>query len=587
MAPRLAEAWTLNVLLVEDDAADARRMIDVLAQYEGVSFRVERALGVEDGLRILSEQTFDAMVLDLSLPEGHGLTAFLRAKEAAPSVPIVVVTGEDDESLAVDSVGLGAQEYLVKTDARFLPRTLVNAIHRHRVLRELRSARQREHYLANHDGMTGLLNRYAFSDRLREAIARAERSGERFGLLFLDLDDFKAINDSLGHPAGDDVLRAFARRLDRTTRRSDPTARFGGDEFTVLVHGDPSDAVLERVARRILSIVDEPFALLGQDYALGMSIGIAAYPDDGRDPDVLVRNADTAMYQAKARGRNRLCFYSTGMNAAVAERLRVASHIRQAAVRNEFILHYQPQIDLVEGEVVGVEALVRWRDPDGGLASAASFVPAAERLGLIESIGEWVAQQACRDAVRLGEALGAPLEMAVNVSQQQLCDPRFVAAVTEALSAAGLAPGRLALELTESATLDATAAIEALRLLRRSGVRLALDDFGTGWAHLAALRALPFDVLKIDRSFVSRVAEEPVDQAIVTAILALARAVGCAVIAEGVETEAQLGALARLGCSRAQGFLFSEPLPLDKLEILLGQPEPPWAELLRALEVGS
>jgi diguanylate cyclase (GGDEF)-like protein len=583
VAARLDEAWVLSVLLVEDDPADARRLTDALAQYEGVTFHVEQATGVEDGLRILREQTFDVMVLDLSLPEGHGLTAFLRAKEAAPSVPIVVVTGEDDESLALDSVGLGAQEYLVKSAARFLPRTLVNAVHRHRVLRELRSARQREHYLATHDSMTGLLNRHAFNDRLREAIARAERGNERLGLLFLDLDDFKAINDSLGHPAGDDILRAFARRLDRSTRRGDPTARFGGDEFTVLVHDDPGPRALETVASRILSIVEEPFALLGQDYSLGLSIGIAIFPHDGRDPDVLVRNADTAMYQAKSRGRNRLCFYSNGMNAAVAERLRVSHQIRQATHRGEFSLHYQPQLDLAEGEVTGVEALVRWRDPDGGLATAASFVPAAERLGLIESIGEWVLQQACRDAVRIAQETGTRLDLAVNVSHQQLGDPRFPGIVEQALEASGLDPARLSLEITESVAMDPGHAIETLRLLRRSGVRVALDDFGTGYAHLTALRALPVDVLKIDRSFVERVADERTDQAIVTAVLALARAVGCAAVAEGVETQAQLRALAQLGCSRVQGFLFSEPLPLDKLVTLLREPEPPWAELLRAL----
>jgi diguanylate cyclase (GGDEF)-like protein len=581
MSLRLDDAWTLAVLLVEDDDGDARRMSDVLAQYEGVSFRIERAASVEAGLQALSACSFDVMLLDLSLPEGEGLTAFLRAKEAAPSVPIVVLADEDDESLAVDSVGLGAQEYLVKSDARFLPRTLVNAVHRHRVLRELRSARQREHFLATHDGLTGLLNRHAFGDRLREAIARAERTGERLGVLFVDLDDFKSINDSLGHPAGDEILRTFARRLDHTTRKGDPTARFGGDEFTVLVHGNPSDAALEVIARRLLAIVEEPFDLLGQAYALGMSIGIAAFPHDGHDPDVLVRNADTAMYQAKARGRNRFCFYSTGMNAAVAERLRVASQIRQAASRGEFVLHYQPQVDLVDGEITGVEALVRWRDPDGGLASAASFIPAAERLGLIESIGEWVMQQACRELAGLWAAHGARFPLAVNVSHQQLADPRFPAGVLDTLRGAGIAPGDLTLEITESVAMDVGPGLDALRALRRAGVHLALDDFGTGYAHLKALRALPVNVLKIDRCFVARVGDEPVDQAIVTAILAMARAVGCTAIAEGVETEAQLRALHRLGCGQAQGFLFSEPLPADKLALLLAEPEPPWAPMLR------
>lgn len=582
MSLRRDEAWTLAVLLVEDDDADARRMSDVLAQYEGVSFRIERAASVEAGLQALSACSFDVMLLDLSLPEGQGLTAFLRAKEAAPSVPIVVLADEDDESLAVDSVGLGAQEYLVKSDARFLPRTLVNAVHRHRVLRELRSARQREHYLATHDGLTGLLNRQAFGDRLREAIARAERAGERLGVLFVDLDDFKSINDGLGHPAGDEILRTFARRLDHTTRKGDPTARFGGDEFTVLVHGNPSDAALETIARRLLAIVEEPFDLLGQSYALGMSIGIAIYPHDGRDPDELVRNADTAMYQAKARGRNRSCFYSTGMNAAVAERLRVASQIRRAASRGEFVLHYQPQVDIADGEITGVEALVRWRDPDGGLASAASFVPAAERLGLIESIGEWVMRQAARELAELRAAHGTRLPLAVNVSHQQLADPHFAAGVLDTLRAAGIAPGDLTLEITESVALDVGPGLDALRALRRAGVKLALDDFGTGYAHLEALRALPVNVLKIDRCFVARLGDQPVDQAIVTAILAMARAVGCAVIAEGVEAEAQLRALQRLGCGRAQGFLFSEPLPADKVALLLAQAEPPWAPMLRA-----
>lgn len=585
MARALDDRWTLDVLLVEDDPAQAERVARVLAGYEGAAFRVRTAEGVEDALQLLVDQRFDAMVLDLSLPEGHGLTAFLRAKEAAPTIPIVVIADEDDESLALDSIGLGAQEYLVKSDAHFLPRMVLNAVHRHRVLSELRSARQREHYLATHDSLTGLLNRYSFVERLKESIARADRSGERLALLFLDLDDFKAINDALGHPAGDEILRTFAERLNRGTRRGDPAARFGGDEFTVLVHGSVDEGGIEKIARRLLGVVEDPFVLLGEEYALGLSIGIASFPGDGRDPDILLRNADTAMYQAKSRGRNRFCFYAKGMNAMVAERLRVSTGIRQAASRGELLLHYQPEVEVSEGAIVAVEALVRWRDADGGLAAPASFIPAAERLGLIETIGGWVLREACLQAARWQRELGQSPRIAVNISSQQLTHPLFMDVVEDALGAAGLPAERLELEITESVMLDeADFAPEALQRLRRLGVRIVLDDFGTGYATLQALRILPADALKIDRSFVEHVDSEVVDQGIVRAILTMARTIGCDAVAEGVETRAQLHTLYRLGCTRMQGFLFATPVPASKFEHLLREPDPPWAALLAELE---
>jgi diguanylate cyclase (GGDEF)-like protein len=580
-------SWRIRILLVEDIPPDTSQIRRVLADYQGADFEVEQVRSVEAALGLLIERRFDAMLLDVSLPEGHGLTAFLRAKEAAPTIPVVVLADEDDESLALDAISLGAQDHLVKSDARFLPRTVLSAIHRHGVLSDLRSAKQREHFLATHDSLSGLLNRYAFIERLNDSIARAERSDIRLGVLFVDLDDFKAINDTLGHTIGDEILRALGRRLEGITRATDTVARWGGDEFTILIHEVKGEENVVVLARRLLELVEEPFLLAGKEYRIGMSIGIAVFPDDGRDCETLVRNADTAMYQAKARGQNRYYFFSKGMNASAAERLRVGNSLRQAIAGKEILVHYQPQVDLATGEIVTVEALARWRDESGGLASARDFVPAAERLGLVTELGELVLRQACTDAVRWERDLGRPIRVAVNVSPYQLNDQRFLDVVEQTLQDAGLDPSRLELEITETVTMDGShVALRNLRELRKRGIGILLDDFGTGFATLHALKTLPIDSIKIDRSFVENVDTHPVDAAIIAAVGMVAASVGCGIIAEGVERPEQVPALYRIGCTRMQGYLFGEPMPTDKLEVLLREDEFPWVDLVAGIRCG-
>lgn len=574
-------AWTIRILLVEDTPPGTSEIRKFLEDYQGGAFEVEQKRSIEAALELLMRQSFDSMLLDLSQPEGHGLTAFLRAKEAAPTIPVIVLADEDDEALALDAISLGAQDYLVKSDARFLPRTVLSAIHRHGVLSELRSARQREHFLATHDSLSGLLNRDAFSERAKESICRAERSGERLAVLFLDLDDFKAINDTLGHAMGDEILRSLGRRLRAATRGSDTVARLGGDEFTVLVHKAMEEDKIAVFARRLIELAQDPFVLAGSECRISMSLGISIFPDDGNDYDTLIRNADTAMYQAKVNGRNGYYFFSKGMSISTAKRLRVEHSLRQALACKEFLIHYQPEVDLVKGEIVGVEALARWRDESGGLVSAPGFVPDAERLGMIGELGEWVLDRACSDAARWERDLGWRSRVAVNISPHQLQDRRFIQIVDRALRDARLDPQRLELKIAEIVGMeDNSVALRSLRIFRERGIQILLDELFTSFATLRVLKTLPVDTLKIDRSFVANVDRQPIDAAIIAAIVMAAASVGCRIVAEGVERIEQAAVLYRLGCTRMQGYLFAQPMPADKLGALLREKDFPWADLV-------
>lgn len=437
---------------------------------------------------------------------------------------------------------------------------------------ERKAAEDRINHLAHHDALTGLPNRLGLSDRLDQALAAARRDRQRLAVMFIDMDRFKAINDSLGHPVGDQLLVEVARRIKHCVRESDVVARFGGDEFVVVATGiaDAAVTTASTLAEKIQRLLAQPYPI--SDHALHStpSIGIGIFPDDGADADTLMKNADTAMYHAKARGRNNFQFFTAAMNAQAAERQQLESSLHQALRNGEFLLHFQPQVEALSGKVTGFEALARWNHPQQGLVPPLKFIPVAEETGLIEPLGDWVLDAACAQ-LRAFRQQGWPgLTMAVNLSAHQLRQVDLVPRVAAVLASHELDGAALELEVTESAAMDdPEASIRILSALRAMGVRVAIDDFGTGYSSLAYLKRLPIDCLKLDRSFVMDIETDANDAAICKATIALAHSLGLLVVGEGVETQAQYQFLKELGCDTLQGYYFSKPLPAEEIETWL------------------
>jgi diguanylate cyclase (GGDEF)-like protein/PAS domain S-box-containing protein len=431
---------------------------------------------------------------------------------------------------------------------------------------------QRIQHLAYHDNLTGLPNRSLLQDRLAHSIARAERAAKKVGVLFIDLDNFKNINDTLGHDVGDELLRQVARRLSECVRLEDTIARQGGDEFIVLLDGLDDSRGASLVAQKILNSLRKAFVLGGSDQHVSGSVGIALFPEDGRDAQTLMKNADTAMFHGKTQGKNTYQYFTAQMNVAVKRRMTLESALRRAVMQRDFVLHYQPQIDLDTGEILAVEALVRWKTEDGGTVSPGDFIPLAEETGLINEIGEWVLREACRQA-REWQGMGLPRRrMAVNLSARQFSDRGFLDMVTRILAETGLDPACLELEITESQVMRQTEGmIMLLNKLSEMGVQLAIDDFGTGYSSLSYLKRLPIQKLKIDQSFVRDITVDPNDTAIVVAIINMAKSLDLDTIAEGVETAGQLALLRSKGCHVGQGYYFSAPVRAEVLYPLLKQ----------------
>jgi diguanylate cyclase (GGDEF)-like protein/PAS domain S-box-containing protein len=423
--------------------------------------------------------------------------------------------------------------------------------------------------LAHYDPLTRLPNRQLFADRVSHALQRAIREARLLAVLFVDLDQFKKINDTLGHSSGDHLLVTVSERLADCVRASDTVSRLGGDEFAILLEDvdDPLDA--ERVAEKILRAMSDPVLLNERDWFISASVGISIFPKDGTSMESLIRSADTAMYRAKAGGRNQFRFFDEEMSEQAARHLALETALRYAVERREFLVHYQPQVDVASGAIVGVEALLRWRHDDR-LVPPLDFIPLAEETGLIVPIGRCVLETACGEIARLSRDTGQRLRLAVNISARELTQPDFPGQVRSALEASGLPADQLELEITESVAMaEVEQTIAIFHALAELGVALAIDDFGTGYSSLSYLKRLPVDRLKIDRSFVEDTPEDKEDCAIVRTILGMAHTLGLQVIAEGVETEAQLDFLRREGCELAQGYHLSRPIPLDELERLL------------------
>jgi diguanylate cyclase (GGDEF)-like protein len=446
---------------------------------------------------------------------------------------------------------------------------LANAIER-------RSSEERTRHEALHDPLTGLPNRNLFLDRLEHALGQSSRHEAEVAVLFVDLDQFKLVNDGLGHAAGDELLAAVAPRLEQALRPGDTVARFGGDEFAVLAEDITSERDATRVAERIAEALTRPFILRHREHFVSASIGISIGIGH-EEPETLIRDADAALYRAKERGRGGYEIFDEVMRSRVIEHMQTENDLRRALQRGELELHYQPLVALDTGSITSLEALLRWRPPDRGLVGPAGFIPVAEESRLIIPIGSWVLEEACRQAAHW-QALdpdGPPVSVAVNLSVRQLADPGLLDSVMRAIDGSGIDPGSLHLELTETTLLEDIDSVErSLNSLRALGVPLVLDDFGIGFSALGYLKRLPLSGIKIDRSFVEKLAEAPEDAAIVRAVTEMASSLGIAVVAEGVETREQLDAIRALGCGFAQGFYFSEPIPAEEVEALLRDPMP-------------
>ncbi len=553
----------MKVLLVEDNPTDAFLIQKLLKSSREIPFEVDVSETLSAALEYLSGESAEVILLDLGLPDSKGLSTLEAILAAGSATPIVVLSGMDDEKAAYQAVQQGAQDFLEKgsIDRKGLVRSLLYAAERQRLRTELEEARLREHELAYHDSLTGLPNRRLFYDRLGQAIEHAKRDKTMVGLMFLDLDGFKNINDSLGHGAGDSLLKAVAERLESALRSSDTVGRIGGDEFTVIVENIQWAQDAFHVADTIMRSFEKPFEVEDHEFFVTTGLGVSFYPEDGEDIESLVKRADVAMYRAKAEGKNKYCFYNPSMDAQSLGRLKLQSNLRKAVERDEFVLHFQPQVNLVDGNVFGVEALVRWEDGERGLIPPGDFIPLAEESGLIIPLGDWVMREACRQ-VKEWEEEGLEINLTVNLSAHQLRFEHLIESVAEAIMDSGLRPERVGLEITESVAMnDVDLSIKMMKHIKDMGVNILIDDFGTGYSSLSYLTRFPIDKLKIDRSFMRKIPQSRNDVALASAIIALAHDMNFEVVAEGVETEEQLRFLNERGCHAMQGYYVSKPLP--------------------------
>ena len=563
----------LRVLLVEDNPDDVHLITEMLRS-DTSSFEVEKAERLSQALKLLDSASFDIVLLDLYLPDVQGMATVTKALDLGLTVPVVVITGNDSEDLALEAVRAGAQDYLVKDDldGRTLARTLWHAIERQQLVMALKAAHERVSHLATHDSLTGLPNRQLFFDLLDHSVSWAQRYNESLAVLFIDMDNFKVYNDLHGHAAGDQLLGVAGRAIPNAVRRTDTVARLGGDEFTVILPHTAQVQDVARVAEHIVRAIKESAEFESKRIEPTVSIGVALYPIDGEDASTLVRNADMAMYAIKRDGGNGYRFYTASLGAQAARRLGLERQLSRALEENEFVLHYQPQVDMASKGIVGVEALIRWAHPRWGMVLPADFIHIAEDTAQICSIGEWVLTQACHQAAQWRRLALPGLRLSVNLSCVQLRRDDVVDRVAEILDQTDTPPEQLVLEITETGILEDTeSAVRALEKLRDLGLSIYIDDFGTGYSSLALLRQLPVDGLKIDRSFISNVASRDKDAQITEAIVAMADRLRLTVVAEGVETADQVHFLKALNCNLMQGFLFSEPLAPSGFQETLSQ----------------
>jgi len=582
-----AEIRNRPKVLVCDDDSNVRMLTRQCLEADNMLV-VEAASGPE-AIKLFQSERPDLLFLDVEMPGMDGLEVCRRIRELPQGVtiPIMIVTGSDDRKSIDDGFEAGATQYKTKpVNWSLLSRDVQYMLRASNAFNALKRQEDRLRYLAYFDPLTNLPNRRSFTEQLNRILKRSQRRDARSALLFIDLDNFKRINDSIGHGRGDKLLVEIAKRLSLELRQEDAIsylaqndgeehdgsteiARLGGDEFTVVLSDVEGVASVEAVAKRILQQLSQPISLHSYNPVVTPSIGIALYPDDGADPDTLVRNADTAMYAAKAQGRSCYRFYNEKMNAQAVEHLKLEEELREAIANNHLALHYQPQVDSLTGRIVSVEALARWHHPIKGMISPGEFIPVAERTGLITDVGDWVLREAARQAAEWDAAKLEPFRISVNMSPLQFNQPNIAGMIADFLKDTGMKPERLELELTESAIMtDAEINIAKLRAIKEMGVAVAVDDFGTGYSSLNYLKRFPIDTLKIDQSFVADLPSSD-GEALVDAILALARSLKLKVIAEGVETVEQMEYLIANHCDLLQGYYFSRPVPADEIPALM------------------
>ncbi len=564
----LIKEQPISMLVVDDSEDDAFLLFSELAS-RGARVDYKRVDSAPDMGRALESGDWDLIICDHSMPGFDALTALEVLKQSGKDIPFIIYSGHISDQTAYTAMGEGVNDYIQKGNyARLIPvieRELKGAAARSAV----RQADTRIMELAYFDKLSKLPNHNYFCARVTECIAECEALGKGpCGTLFyIDLDRFLRINSSFGYEAGNVILRQAAERLKECAAESGAIlARFGGDEFGIYYPGLAEREAVQNFAAWLKQAFEAPFTHGGIELYLTSSIGIALVPEDGRQVYDLLMNAETAMANAKRGGGNGFRFYVREMNATSAERIAMESELRHAIERDELFLQFQPCVDAVTLQTIGVEALVRWRHPDRGLIPPDRFIPIADESGLIVDIGEWVLQQACRQARAWHDQGYGDLSISVNVSAVQFGQPRLLDVVKRALADSGLRPQALTLEITESVIMhDAESAVGMLRALKHMGVRLSIDDFGTGYSSLSYLRRFPIDILKIDKSFVSSLGVNEEDSAIVHTIMALAKSLRLMTIAEGVETARQVELLQKAQCDRFQGFHFSRPVDIDEL----------------------
>lgn len=569
-----------RILIIDDEQI----IRDVLCSVLNERYYCTEAGSAEEALSLLRHETFDLVLSDINMGDMSGLEMIPHVQAATRNTVVMMISGESGIESAIEAMRLGAFDYIVKPfDVRRVEAAVRRALDHHSLLEskyrhenhleEMVKQRTAElNHNANYDSLTDLPNRILFEDRLTQALVYAKHHNQIVAVLFLSVDRFKKIHDTLGYALGCRVLQEVAERLARCKHLGSTVARFEGDEFALLLTLIDGMEVKDVVATiyQVNESFKAPFALDNHDVFVTSSIGISLFPDDGKDAPTLLKNAGAALYRAKEQGGNNYQFYTSDMNAKALRRLILEGNLRRALDRDEFEIHYQPQLDMETGLIVGMEALVRWRHPESGLISPGEFIPLAEDTGLILPLGEWVLRKACAQNKMWQDEGLTPIVASVNLSARQFQQLNLSHVVARILVETKIDPHYLGLELTESAIMkNAAAAVVTLGDLKRMGVRISIDDFGTGYSSLAYLKRLPIDDLKIDSSFVRDVTTTSDDAALVEAIITLAHNLRLKVIAEGVETISQLEFLARHSCDEWQGFLYSKPLPAVDFQKLL------------------
>ncbi len=552
-----------STVLIVDDTLDS---LEILNQILASEYRVLFATNGPMALSISHDQKPDLILLDVSMPDmdGYQVCRELKANPETREIPVIFITAKERDEDEEMGFRIGGADYLTKP---VRPTTVMVRVKNQLQLRHSEELILRQ---AMYDGLTSIPNRSLTMDRLRYTIVQDSRNKLNTALLFIDLDNFKTINDTLGHDAGDQLLINAAERLQRCVRQGDTVGRLGGDEFVVILPGLAQIEGARSVAENILRSFTQPMLISGMECVITTSIGIAISPDDGNDYKQLLANADTAMFQSKNNGRNSYHLFNKEMNQNVGRRMQMELYLHRALEREELTLHYQPIMDEATRSVLGAEALLRWNSTELGPIPPDEFIGLAEQRGLIESIGEFVLESGCSQFRDLVGSDGQPLSLAVNVSPQQFRRGDLPQLVVRVLDETGFAPERLKLEVTEGLLLGSQDQIKvSLQTLHEMGVKLSMDDFGTGYSSLSYLRNFNFDMIKIDCSFVAEMEQNLEDEALVTTAIAMAHGLGLNVIAEGVEKDTQLELLAAKGCNQAQGYLFSPALPLEQFRIWL------------------